>query len=168
MPEHDSLSTIAEVAVGLAGFSGIAFALQRNPPSYYAFRAVLIVTLAIVTIALALLPIALSQAGMQPGAIWRLGSGASAAVTFVVLPVFMAHRRRAPVEQRISAVFIPTALVTVVNGVAQLLNSIAVLLPGSFSVFYVGLVWYLVLCGIMFIVLVAVSRRGQDPDSPAA
>ena len=156
MPEHDALATIAEVAVGLAGFSGLALALVPSPSPYYRFRAISLVGTAIVLITLALLPVALLDAGWRPQSIWRAGSGVLASFSLVYLVFGVSYRRLADPTELMAGVALSLGGLVLVNGVVQVLNAIGLIWIGSFSIFYVGLVVGLIYCGVMFIVLVAV------------
>jgi hypothetical protein len=159
MPEQDSLSTIAEVAVGLAGFSGIALALTANPPPYYLFRVVSIIAVAVVSIALALLPAALTSAGWQPQSIWRLGSGVLVALTGIFLVLGLRYRKRAQPEELNLALAVFIGSLMALSGTLQLLNFVGLIWMGAFSVFYVGLIANLLYCGTLFIGLVTFRPR---------
>ena len=76
MPE--ALSTIAEIALGLAGFSGVVVVLGRQPGTFSsveAGRLVLLLASSIGAMFLALLPLSLAPLGLSESVLWRTSAG---------------------------------------------------------------------------------------------
>ena len=160
--EQDGLSTVAEVAVGLAGFSGIALALTSNPPHYFLARVLSILAIAIITIFLALMPTALASAGWRPETMWRIGSGLLAAGIAAVGFLVTRARRRSLPEEHIPLLYYFINVMVGANLICQVLNC-GLVWSGSFAIFYSGLVSNLVYCATLFLGLV-VFRPGSDAE----
>lgn len=158
--EQDSLATLAEVFIGLAGFSGIAFVLKSNPSPYYLFRVVLLVCLSIVAIVIALMPAAMIQAGYGEVVVWRTGSGMLVATYMVALPLLLRYRRRARQEELSGSA---NALLMVVVGLVlctQIANAVGLFVNYAFSLLFFGLIGLFVYCGTLFIICLTVDRHG--------
>jgi len=91
------LSSLVEVAVGLAGFAGIITAIrQRNVATWSPTDRVLLQALfgaSAAAIALAIAPGILQEANFPPSRIWRTGS-AMLLVWFAVIPVIRERQMR--------------------------------------------------------------------------
>jgi hypothetical protein len=155
MPDTDALHTVAELGIGLAGFSGIVIALSRDPGElapFDALRVMLLLGSSISAAVLALLPIGLLAAGMQGAPVWRVSSALLALATAAML--FESGRRFLSLPEPLTpAIGQFLILGGVVNLLCQFLNAIALGFDGSFAVFYFGLVWLIVFSGIQFILL---------------
>ena len=74
----DALSTIAEIALGLAGFSGVVVVLGRQPGAFSKVesgRLVLLLVSSIGAMFLALLPLALAPLELSASLLWRVSAG---------------------------------------------------------------------------------------------
>lgn len=85
------LSSVVEVAIGMAGFAGIVAAIRQRaltrwPPEQRLLLEMLVVASA-AAITFAFLPIVLAEAGLAPSRIWRIGS-ASLIAWYVGIAVF--------------------------------------------------------------------------------
>ena len=77
MDGAEALTTVAQIAVGLAGFAGIAIAFNRRPGELTAlegYRLILLFATSFGALFLALLPFGLQLLGMPAPALWRLSS----------------------------------------------------------------------------------------------
>jgi len=80
MNASDALATIAEIAIAVAGFSGVAAVLGRrsqgewSPEDVFRLRALLLSSFSIVFFCF--VPIVLGLAALAPSRIWALSSGA--------------------------------------------------------------------------------------------
>ena len=80
MDPQDALTTVAEIAIAIAGFSGIAAVLGRRsegewaPYDVFRLRALLRISFGVVIFCF--LPIVLSSASVAPEKTWALSSGA--------------------------------------------------------------------------------------------
>ena len=75
----DALSTIAEIALGLAGFSGVVVVLGRQPGAFTrveAGRLVLLLVSSIGAMFLALLPLSLAPLEISSSLLWRISAAA--------------------------------------------------------------------------------------------
>ena len=81
----DALSTIAEIALGLAGFSGVVVVLGRQPGSFSeveAGRLALLLVSSIGAMFLALLPLSLAPLGLGDALLWRISAATFTAFGF--------------------------------------------------------------------------------------
>ena len=141
------LSTIAEIALALAGFSGIVVAFTREPgqlTDLESYRLTLLFGPSLGAVFLALLPWALSHSGLEGEEIWRLASGIMAAYTVVLVCRLIGPTRRFLREARDIfdlRLLIPIALGHVVNGGVQAANALGGFGIRSQAVFVWGLLW---------------------------
>jgi len=163
----DVLSTVAEISVAFAGFSGIVAALgRRDQGSLFPEDRVRISVLlgaSLSTIAFALLPFALWEVAGTPSVVWALASAAYAPYGIAIIVVSERHVRQARVEDptvvdrasplphRVSA-FLGFPLVIAL----QLANAVW---WHQFTPFLVALLWGLVGCAIGFAGLVRSLHR---------
>jgi hypothetical protein len=99
----DSLLSVAEIALGLAGFGGIFMALgrgagRRHPADNY--RLILLLSTALSTLVLSLFPVAFDALGLAPVLVWRLSSGLLATLLATLLYAVYRMRRRNLAEIR--------------------------------------------------------------------
>lgn len=88
MQGREALSTIAEVGLGLAGFTGILAALGRSSATFSrpeVLRLLLLLVSSLGAVFLALFPFALHESGVSGAACWRLSSAVLAAFTSISL-----------------------------------------------------------------------------------
>ncbi len=93
----DALTTIAEVAVGLAGFSGVVAVLGRQPGEFSrveAGRLVVLLLSSLGALFFALIPFALFPLGLNPVSVWRTTSGLVAVFALSHLAVSYTELRR--------------------------------------------------------------------------
>lgn len=156
MEHRDTLLTLAEIAVALAGFTGIVGALGRRGAdasreiSWLRLRAMLEVSLR--NAAFALLPIPFLGVASSETAIWRIASGAY----LVVVPAYILFRRRqanaAAVGQALSGpllILLPLSLLACVANVLGLGG------PHAFSLYLSSLLLGLVTAGMLFLSVAA-------------
>lgn len=95
MGEAETLSTIAEVSVAFAGFSGVVAAFGRRDPREWPFaersRFRALIETSIAGALLALFPLALVTTPMSPAFVWH--SSSLALVAYVVLSAFVTYRK---------------------------------------------------------------------------
>jgi hypothetical protein len=156
MEHADALLTIAEIALGLAGFGGLFLAIgrdraaARNPADTY--RLGLLLTTALATLLLALLPVGFQAVGLAEDAVWSLSS-AIMAVSLVCLVVVtrLARRRhleeiRAGEQRTVAALLWLLALATTA---AQLANALG-LVRARAGVFLFGLIFLVAFGSYLF------------------
>jgi len=161
-----ALVAIAEVMLGLAGFSGIVMALTFDQGRWHpwdAWRTLMLLSTTLGAIVLALLPFGFSLLGLAESAIWRLSSGIMAAYPLILAPaVYRSFQHLEPASHpyyRPIAVFSLTGIG--LNIVAQLLNTLSFIFPGVASVFFFGLLWYLIYSAFLFAITLFVRPRKQ-------
>ena len=157
MDGHDELLTIAEIAVGLAGFSGVvAGFIQRGGLSAadrLRFTALFITVFA--ALVLAFIPIALAYGGFQDESIWRLSSIVMmlVAIAGIVSIPFGVHR----VRKEIAPSLLPNILLLVpalINVVVQLMNVGAWIWQPNFVPYLIGMLLCLFEAGLIFVFIV--------------
>ena len=146
MQEADALYIMAEISIGLAGFSGVVAALHGRDDWHPldVWRVVNLLLVSFGTLVLALVPVALHSFGITGSPLWRISSGI--AVAYAVVCVFVVVRYR-PDQVSIQPLFL------VVPGVimaVHLLNALAMLIPGIFGAFFTALLMGLAVAGVEF------------------
>jgi hypothetical protein len=152
--ELGSFETLAQIALGIAGFSGVVVAVSDRPADQERSDSLRILSLLVVSLGalvLALLPSGLALADVPRAWIWRSGSAAAVVATSAWAAYFPRRMGRLP-----RGVLFPTpilaslSVLSVVNLGAQLLNS-AGLFPGTAaSIYYFGIVWALLFSAAIF------------------
>jgi hypothetical protein len=181
VPTVDSFEILAEVAIGIAGFSSIAVVLSRSPGEWVAadsFRTLLLLLMSFGTLILALVPIGLGTADLPPETIWRISSGFVVAVNLGSTAVIVPVRRR---QLDRSLWFGPITLTVTwslfgAHMLAQTLNCLGALFDPNPTVLFFGLVWQLAFSAFIFARIVFVrptpdpqqaGRRSAPQDTPS-
>ena len=163
----DSLQTIAEISIGLAGFSGLVVALRKDPgplDDIQKYRLRILFSLSFGAMFLSLLPDTLVNFGVPGERIWFDSSAAMFAYSlFFILWWLMSSRQVAKVAPEI---FNWRAFGTMASGHTIILFlQIAVMLgllegrdPGAFSL---GLIWYLVHAAQQFVRMLFIQPRSS-------
>ena len=166
MQGGEALSTIAEVGLGLAGFTGILVALGRTGQAFSrpeVLRLLLLLVSSLGAMFLALLPFALHESGVGEAACWRLSSAILAAFTSIALAYlgYQIQRRRA----EFGALFSRSVFVVVTTGslaivALQLGNAMGLgALPRS-GPYVFGLLWLLFIASLQFARILFVRGPG--------
>jgi len=154
--QTESLLAIAQIALGLAGFGGVFIALGqsagvRHPADSY--RLVLLLSTALSTLVLSLLPVALHFIGLPEPALWRLASALLAGLLATLIAVFGHLRRRNLEEIRSGEAAAVAALIWVVAGLvlaAEALNAAGSIGASPAGVFFAGLVFLVAFGSYLF------------------
>jgi hypothetical protein len=80
LTESDTLQTIAEVSVALAGFAALAGAIgeREGPTGRLSFQRLrFVVLVGVLLLMLSLLPLVIAGYGVSPASVWRASSGAA-------------------------------------------------------------------------------------------
>jgi hypothetical protein len=153
---YDTLLTLAEVSIGLAGFAGIVVVLGRGPgalPAADSLRLAALVGASLGTLFLSLAPIALNALGLSEPEVWRWSS---AVMVILAVPAHLFGvlriRRIAsemfevtPVPMLVTGAFLLSA-----NLVAQACNAVGAPWRPSFGVYLSGLILYLGFAAFQF------------------
>ena len=164
MEPSETLLTLAEIAVALAGFTGIVGALgQRSAGAdralgWLRLRAMLEVSLR--NAAFAILPLPFLGFAGDETLVWRIASGAYL-VTVVAYIVFRRTRSAGPAES--STLSGPFLSLLPVSLLACLANVFGLAGPNAFSLYLLSLVLGLVTAGLLFLSVAATLLR-EDRD----
>ncbi len=156
----DSLPVIAEISLGLVGFTAVVAVLRRPDGglgSINLFRSLHLLGYASATLLLSLLPFLLAAIGFEPEAMWRISSSAMALTGVVGLIPSPRQRQLISLGQSISPESIATksrfvALVGLLalNLVLQLANAVGLFGLPQFWPFLLGLLCFLIYCLAQF------------------
>lgn len=152
MEHRDTLLTLAEIAVALAGFTGIVGVLGRREDdaaralTWMRLRAMLEVALR--NAAFAVLPLPFLGLVDSETTIWRFASGAY----FVTVLVYIYLRRRASGGEVIST---PLMALLPISLLACVANVFGLAGPHAFSLYLLSLILGLVTAGMLFISVAA-------------
>ena len=154
---------MAELALALAGFSGVMTAFMKRPGKLTrveGYRIAVLLGVSFGATLLALLPIVLQQVGVEGARRWAVSSAFMVAYSAVALGVFLASSRQ--VARQAPEIFNwyilgTVALGHVVNVALQLVNAAhagAALAPGIYTL---GVLWYLIHAAVQFTRMVFVQ-----------
>jgi hypothetical protein len=162
----EALSAIAQVGLGLAGFTGILVALGRTQAAFSrpeVLRLLLLLVSSLGAVFLSLLPFALHESGIGDVACWRLSSLALAAFTTISLAYLGSRiqRHRSEFGQLFStAVFVIIATGSVLIVILQLVNAVGLGAPPRSGSFLFGLLWLLFIGSLQFARILFVRGPG--------
>lgn len=157
MSETDALVAIAEISIAFAGFSGIVAALRARGDDWHAWdvwRTAALLIISLGTVVFCFLPLALHYFGVTPPALWRISSGVVAA--YAVGNVVSTYHTRpsdfteAPFHRQVGPAIYGLAAL---NVIAQVLNALG---PGSFALYFLGLLLAVVMAAIQFTAIVLI------------
>ena len=141
----NALLTLAQVAIGLAGFSAILVALSGKPHQWTpvdAFRIRNILALSFQTVFLALTPLVLAFFSLPESTVWKVSLLISAAGTFggVLLVLSGVYRLSRPERAVLNARVVSSVTVVLfATAAVELLAAFGIVRPGP-GVFFLGLV----------------------------
>ncbi len=156
----DSLSVIAEISLGLVGFTAVVAVLRRpdggiGPTDL--FRSLHLLAYASVTLLLALFPYLLTAMGCEAEATWRISSSIMFLTGVVGLIPSPRHRQLISLGQSISpesmamkSRFFALVGLAALNLVLQLANAVGLFGLPQFWPFLLGLLWFLTYCLAQF------------------
>jgi len=155
----DAFDTLAEVALGIAGFGSIAIVLGRSDAGWLPsdlFRTSSLFLASLGALFLSLLTVGLAAAGLPEETVWR-GASAAVLVHYGVGGVFMRLQRRRLLDRSLwfgaglmAAVGASAALVVA----AQVANVLALGIEPGAGAPYFGIVWLLAFACIMLLRIV--------------
>jgi hypothetical protein len=168
MGASDELLTLAELAVGLAGFAGVvvAFAYHGELEAIDRLRFIGLFTIAISTAVFAFVPFAFSYINFSEAATWRCSSAAFLGWGIAFTGAIGPPIRRTALETNaaIPRPFVVAVLVLgILNAILQLLNAIgSPFAPGPLP-YIAGLLIWIIFAALFFAFLVLFR-----PTRPAA
>jgi hypothetical protein len=169
MPEADALLTLAEIALGLAGFTGVIVVFGRDPKAPWhpldSYRVVRMLSSSLAALFFSLLPEGLRATGMPTVWTWRLSSallliymvlsGRNALVAFRALD----SEDRAQFNVRYFPIIVAGGTAVML---ALALNAVGALWTPAYAVYYFGVLWQLGFAAFQFVRIVFV-RPGSGP-----
>jgi hypothetical protein len=163
----DTLLTLAEVSLGLAGFAGIVMVFGRGPgalPPADSFRLLALVGCSLGTLFLSLIPVALGFVGVAEPELWQWSSALMVAVAIPahLFGISRVRRDAAELFEVVPVYMIPFgASFFVANLIAQVCNSLGIGWSPSFGVYLFGLIWYLGFAAFQFARMLFVRPGGS-------
>jgi hypothetical protein len=163
----DTLLTLSEVSLGLAGFAGIVVVFGRGrgvlAPAD-SFRLLALVGCSLGTLFLSLIPIALGFVGVAEPELWQWSSAILIAVSIPAHLFVLSRMRRhaAEILEVLPVYLLPFgAFLFLANFVAQTCNALGVGWSPSFGVYLFGLLLYLLFAAIQFARMLFVRPGGS-------
>ena len=158
MDGQDELLTIAEIAVGLAGFSGVVAAfIQRGSLSAAdRLRFVALFVTAFTALVLAFVPIMLAYGGFQDENLWHLSSTVMVLIGLPVIAAYPFGVRRIRREIETHSLLPPMLILVpaLIHLVVQLMNAGGWIWQPNFVPYLIGMLIYLYSAGVMFVFIV--------------
>ena len=156
MEEKELLLTIAQAALGIAGFSGVMSAFMKRPgklTGVETYRVAVLLGVSFGAMFLAFLPLVLDALGSAGPLLWAQASAVMAAFSLVMLSVFLLASWR--ISRQAPEIFNwwvmgGTALGHLANIVLQLVSATHASDLAGHGVYVVGLVWYLFHAALQF------------------
>lgn len=172
MDHFDALVIIAELALGIAGFSGVVVALGARPgvwPKVDRLRLATLLASSLGALFLALIALMLLMLKVGDGLVWKISSLLMALLLFVMLITIVPGawsitRNTTGITSPYSvAVFIPTVVVAAGTVLVQLSSTAGLISIDAFGVLFGGLVILLIISGTQFVRLLFMVRgKGDD------
>lgn len=154
MDELGSFETLAQIALGIAGFSGVVVAVSDRPANEERSDSLRILSLLLVSLGalvLALLPSGLALADVSRAWTWRVGSAACVVGSLAWAVYFPRRMRQLPRGVLFPApILAVVGVLSVLNLGVQLLNSAGLFPRAAASVYYFGIVWALLFSAAVF------------------
>ena len=156
MSEQETLTSVAEFAIALAGFSGVVVALGKQPGRWAPadrYRLLNVLTFAFSSGFMAYLPMGLAHAGLSGSPLWRASSGFFLCFWVIGAAINIPRIRSLPNDVR--AVLHPVvrqiAYTTfAIANLVLLLNTLGFGFRPQFSAYFLGLVILLLNGSIQF------------------
>ena len=166
----DSLQTIAEISIGLAGFSGLVVALRKDSgllDDVQKYRLRILFSLSFGAMFLALLPDTLVNLGVPDERVWFDSSAAIFAYSFLFIAWWIMSSRR--IAGIVPEIFNWAAFCTMATGhtlvlLLQLAVMLGILEGRAPGVVTVGLIWYLIHAAQQFVRMLFIQPRRSQSD----
>ena len=167
MEAFDTLLSLAEVSLGLAGFAGIVVVFGRGPGELApadSFRLLALVGCSLGTLFLSLIPIALGFVGVPEPALWQWSSAMliAAGVPAHLFAFARIRRDAAAILEVVPVRLLPVgAFLFLANLIAQICNALSVGWSPNFGVYLFGLLLYLGFAAVQFARMLFVRPGGS-------
>lgn len=156
----ETLYTLAEIAVGMAGFSAIVVVFRRRDSGIWratdADRFNGMIVHSIAAVFFCVLPAVIASFSGDESRIWRIGSGVLGVQVLVHVVVVLRLSTTPPLGRALVGTF-GAAVVGL-----QALNVSGILFSGAFGPYLLGVVWHLMHAGALFVMLVWVDGGAID------
>lgn len=171
MNPYDALIIVAELALGIAGFSGVVVALGARPgiwPRVDRLRLAALLSFSLGALLIVLIALTLLALNFGDQTVWRLSSLFMtilfAAILLSIVPgAWSITRHTTGLKSSYSmAVFIPSVLATAVSVVVQIMNVFGLFTEQAFGAMFSGLAVALTISGVNFVRLLFVARGASD------
>ena len=163
MSPEDVLQSIAEIAIGLAGFSGLVAAFAQRPGHTWKgeqkARIVILVILSFGMILASFLPFALSGISESRALIWGVPMVAFSALALTILGYWVLVARRRGYQLQFPFVSIPIIFVASLMQVLAGLSGFGLVFPHSPTVFVFGLLSVLLFAANMFLAMLHITWK---------
>jgi len=163
MAPEDALLSIAEIAIGLAGFSGLVAAFGQRPGYSWKgdqkTRIVFLVILSFAMIITAILPFALSGISDSPALVWGLPMVAYSLVALTLLGYWIILTRRHNYSLQFPVVSKLIMFVAAGLQVVAGLSGLGLIFPFSPAIFIFGLLAILLFSATMFLALLHITWK---------
>lgn len=164
----EELLGIAQIAVGMAGFAGVAAAilLERSFQRDDQLRFLSLFFSTIAVVLLSFLPLLLGHAGMAAEAVWRWASAGFLAVALAALPLGVRIAREARTFEKVPPpwAFLPLWGLFVIAPILQTANLIGSWDgPGPLP-YLVGLLAWLGAGALLFVIIVLLRSPGRNSE----
>jgi hypothetical protein len=164
----DWYQTIAEIAIGLAGFSGLAVALRRDTgplSDIQKFRMSVLFGMAFGALFLSLVPHVLATLGVSDELLW--GSASLAMVAWSLFFMYMWILRSRRIAKSVPEIFNRKAFAAmtvghIVNLLLQAGVAFAWFESNTAGVFGLGLIWYLIHGSQQFVRMLFIQPRDEN------
>ncbi len=161
MAPEDALAGIAEIAIGLAGFSGLVAAFEHRAGRTWRgdqkARIVFLVALSFAVIATALMPYAISGWSPSPALVWGIPMISCGVFTLTSLVAWVVLSRRHGYRLQFPKTSISILIISSGMQGAVLLSGLGVIVPYSSALFVLGLLSILIFCANMFLALLHIA-----------
>lgn len=173
MEQIDALVYIAELALGIAGFSGVVVALGTRPgvwPMVDRLRLATLLVSGLGALFLVLIAMMLLMLNIGDTFVWRISSCLMALLLLVMLTTIVPRawsitRETTGMKSAYSvAVFIPSVIVGVVTALFQSANAIGSFENDAFGILFGGLVVLLIVSGTQFVRLLFMVRGVEEGE----
>jgi len=171
MNQFDAMTIVAELALGIAGFSGVVVALGSRPgiwPRVDRLRLATLLATGLGALFLVLFAMMLILLEVDHDLVWRISSALMAlhglAMMITIVPgAWSITRNTTGMKSPYSvAVFIPTVVLGAANILVQSMNAVGILSVDRFGIFFAGLVILLLNSGTQFVRLLFVARDTDE------
>ena len=165
MEATEVLTLIAEIGIALAGFTAVVTVVGRPPgplSALEAFRLSQLLALSLGAVALALLPLGLYHLGIDAPRLWQISSAAMAILGAGLLlgHVYSTRRFLRGAPGFFNRILVTTLVLTHIGNIGlQIAHALGAVRPASPGVFLIGLYFYVIHGGLMFVRVIFIRSK---------